>query len=92
MDTVHFIVHNVSCNEYNTEILRTGVLNAISFYYDGFEYSLYPEIEQCTFNLYFMFVPRKLLTSDLLHQLNRMNLSYKFIDKSKMGLRLINFS
>ena len=22
MDTVHFIVHNVSCNGYNTEILR----------------------------------------------------------------------
>ena len=41
MDKVHFIIHIVNCNEYNIEI------NALNFYYDRFEYSLCPEIEEC---------------------------------------------
>lgn len=90
MDT-HFVLYNIKCDEYNINMLRTGILNAINSYYDGFEYSIYPKLEQTTFNLYFMYVPKKLLTSDLLHALFLMGINFKFVDKNNTNLRLIDF-
>jgi hypothetical protein len=72
-------------------MLREGVLNALNLYYDGFEYTIYPKLEETTFNLYYMFVPKKMITSNLLHALNLMGNKFKFIDKSKTNLRLIDF-
>ena len=91
MDMVHFIIHNINCNDYNSHTLRNGVLNALNPYYDGFEYTLCRKLEKTTFNLYYMFLPRKIITNDLLHQLNCMKLKFKFVDKNNTNLRLINF-
>ena len=90
MDMVHFIIHNINCNDYDSHTLRNGVLNALNPYYDGFEYTLYRTLEETTFNLYYMFVPRKMITTDLLHQLHVMGIKFKFVDKSNTHLRLIN--
>ena len=91
MNTVHFILYDINCNDYDSNMLRTGILNTIDKFYDGYEYSLYPQLERSTFNLYYMRVPAKLLTSSLLHQLNCMKLKFKFVDKNNTNLRLINF-
>ena len=72
-------------------MLREGVLSTLTQYEDGFEYSIYTKLEETTFNLYYMFVPKKLLTSDLLHALFLMGIKFKFIDKSNTNLRLIDF-
>ena len=90
MSTVHFILYDIKCNDYDNNILRTGVLNTIDKFYDGYEYTLYPQLEKSTFNLYYMFVPRKIITSDLLHQLHVMGIKFKFVDKSNTNLRLLN--
>ena len=91
MNTVHFILYDIKCNDYDSNMLRTGILNTIDKFYDGYEYSLYPQLERSTFNLYYMFLPRKIITNDLLHQLNCMKLKFKFVDKNNTNLRLINF-
>ena len=91
MSTVHFIIHNINCNHYDSHTLRNGVLNALNPYYDGFEYTLCRKLEETTFNLYYMFLPRKIITNDLLHQLNCMKIKFKFVDKNNTNLRLINF-
>ena len=91
MSTVHFILYDINCNDYDSHTLRNGVLNALNPYYDGFEITLYPKQERSTFNLYYMFLPRKIITNDLLHQLNCMKLKFKFVDKKNTNLRLINF-
>ena len=74
MSTVHFILYDINCNEYDSNMLRTGLLNVIDEFYDGFQYTLCRKLEKTTFNLYYMFVPRKIITNDLLHQLNCMKL------------------
>lgn len=91
MSTVHFILYDIKCNDYDSNILRIGILNTIDKFYDGYEYTLYPQLERSKFNLYYMFVPRKFITSDLLHQLNCLKLKFKFVDKNNINLRLINF-
>ena len=91
MSTVHFILYDIKCNDYDSNILRIGILNTIDKFYDGYEYTLYTQLERSTFNLYYMFVPRKIITNDLLHQLNCMKLKFKFVDKKNTNLRLINF-
>ena len=65
MDTVHFILYDINCNDYDKHTLLNGVLNTLNPYYDGLEFTLYPKLERSTFNLYYMFVPRKMITSDL---------------------------
>jgi hypothetical protein len=82
MSTVHFILYDIKCNDFDSHTLRNGVLNTINPYYDGFQYTLCRKLEKTTFNLYYMFLPRKLITSDLLHQLNCMKLKFKFVDKN----------
>ena len=91
MSTVHFILYDINCNDYDSNMLLTGVLNTLNPYYDGFQYTLCRKLEKTTFNLYYMFVPRKIITSDLLHQLNCMKLKFKLVDKNNTNLRLINF-
>ncbi len=91
MNTVNFILYDIKCNDYDSNMLRTGILNTIDKFYDGFEITLYPKQERSTFNLYYMFLPRKIITNDLLHQLNCMKLKFKFVDKKNTNLRLINF-
>ena len=90
MNTVHFILYDIKCNDYDSNMLRTGILNTIDKFYDGLEFTLYPKLERSTFNLYYMFLPRKIITNDLLHQLNCMKLKFKFVDKNNTNLRLIN--
>ena len=69
---MRFTVCDIKCNNYNSHTLRNGVLNALNPYYDGFEYTLYRKLEETTFNLYYVNVPKELLTNDLLHQLHIM--------------------
>ena len=77
MSTVHFILYDINCNDYDCNILRTGVLNTLNPYYDGFEYTLYRKLEETTFNLYYVNLPKELLTNDLLHQLHLMGIKFK---------------
>ena len=91
MSTVHFILYDIKCNDFDSHTLRNGVLNVLNPFYDGLEFTLYPKLERSTFNLYYMFLPRKIITNDLLHQLNCMKLKFKFVDKNNTNLRLLNF-
>ena len=87
MSTVHFILYDINCNDYDSNMLRTGLLNVIDEFYDGFEYTLCRKLEETTFNLYYVNVPKELLTNDLLHQLHIMGIKFKFVDKSNTNLR-----
>ena len=62
---MRFTVCDIKCNNYNSHTLRNGVLNTINAYYDGFEYTLYRKLEETTFNLYYVNVPKELLTNDM---------------------------
>ena len=74
---MRFTVCDIKCNNYNSHTLRNGVLNTINAYYDGFEYTLYRKLEETTFNLYYVNVPKESLTNDLLHQLHLMGIKFK---------------